>query len=605
LLLTESCHQLYGSRFLSYSHEYNARNTFENTFLLFNDQANNLDNESLMDIIQNIPKDKFVGALSPEEFKDLSTKLSETIKQKQFIKRVTVSSAIDSSVLTHQSDRLKLDQIKLNPNSNVNLYQINNSIGIFDDLLFANTKSLHSSMLLSSERIQASEGTLQTDAKFTRIYGTGFNTNDAKTKWETLKKQAQERDHRLIGKNQELFMVHPYSPGAPFFLPHGTRIIHKLQSFLRYKYKEYGFEEVMTPILFKKDLWKISGHWDNYKDDMFLLDSHDESSCDHSHEDSSSIGLKPMNCPAHCLIFSSQPRTYKDLPIRFADFGALHRNEATGALSGLTRVRQFHQDDGHIFCTRDQVQSEISKSLKMLDTVYQALTFEDYNLTLSTRPLTHYMGELSEWEEAESALTSALNGTGRKWTIKEGDGAFYGPKIDIMVNDALGRSHQTATIQLDFQLPQRFKLEYQNNEGSYSRPVMVHRAIFGSIERLLAILMEHNSGKWPFWLSPRQALICPLPLSHLSDYATSVHSKLKFPGFPNSTYHVDIDLSNKSLSKKVRNGITSRYNYLIIIGEKEVETNTISVKTRDGADLGSFTVESLLDLFQTNEKQFL
>ncbi|KAF7722730.1 54S ribosomal protein L39, mitochondrial [Apophysomyces ossiformis] len=411
-----------------------------------------------------------------------------------------------------------------------------------------------------------------------------------------------ELDHRAIGKAQSLFMIHPHSPGSIFMLPHGTRIVQKLQDFLRKEYANFGYEEVMTPLIYKKDLWETSGHWQNYMEDMFMVRSGREKvGCQHGHneddEANSVYGLKPMNCPGHCLIFDSTQKSYKDLPIRLADFSPLHRNEASGALTGLTRVRRFHQDDAHIFCTEDQITSEITSCLNFVNRVYNAFRFPHYELTLSTRPESNYIGSIDEWNHAEAALKQSLDSTQRPWSIKEGDGAFYGPKIDIMVKDSSGRSHQTATIQLDFQLPQRFGLKYVDENDQARTPVIIHRAILGSIERMMAILIEHTGGKWPFWLSPRQGMVIPIA-TQFSDYASKVAKMLSLGDGKEDRYFVDVDTSPRDrLNKKIRLAQQQRYNFVFVVGQKEQDTNTVNVRTRDGEILGTKSLEEVRHMF--------
>ncbi|KAI8983513.1 threonyl-tRNA synthetase [Pilobolus umbonatus] len=407
-------------------------------------------------------------------------------------------------------------------------------------------------------------------------------------------------------------MIHPVSPGSVFMLPHGTRIVHKLQEFLRTEYTRYGYQEVMTPLIYKKDLWETSGHWQNYMEDMFMVKSGREqtAACDHYHDtqtgdvDEGIFGLKPMNCPGHCLIFDSTPKSYRDLPIRLADFSPLHRNEASGALSGLTRVRRFHQDDAHIFCSEDQIASEITSCLSFVDRVYSAFQFPHYDLTLSTRPETNYMGSMEEWTHAEDSLTKALNSTGRPWSIKEGDGAFYGPKIDIMVKDSSGKSHQTATIQLDFQLPRRFGLKYVDEHDESQTPVIVHRAILGSIERMMAILIEHTGGKWPFWLSPRQGVVLPVS-TQFADYAKKVAETLSF-GVDAQTsrshehYFIDAETSSRDrLNKMIRQAQLQQYNFIFVVGQKEMDEGTVNVRNRKGEVLGAMKVEDVRNMFAT------
>lgn len=405
-----------------------------------------------------------------------------------------------------------------------------------------------------------------------RIYGVSFP--DKKQLDEHLKflEEAAKRDHRKIGKEQELFMFHEMSPGSAFWLPHGARIYNTLVDFLKSEYKKRNFEEVITPNMYNSKLWETSGHWANYKDNMFTFEVEKET-----------FGLKPMNCPGHCLIFKSRDRSYRELPWRVADFGVIHRNEFSGALTGLTRVRRFQQDDAHIFCRRDQVEQEITGAFEFLQHVYGALGFK-FKMELSTRP-DKYVGELETWNDAEKRLENALNQWGGQWELNEGDGAFYGPKIDIKISDALGRWHQCATIQLDFQLPERFELEFrtaeEKQEGAteevkpYDRPVMIHRAIYGSLERMIAILTEHFFGKWPLWLSPRQILVVPIG-PKFYDYAQEVRDFFHDAGF-----FADVDLSANTLMKKVRQGQLAQYNYLFVVGEEEVQSRSVNVRKRD------------------------
>ena len=304
-----------------------------------------------------------------------------------------------------------------------------------------------------------------------------------------IDKELNENDHRVIGKNQKLFFFHEYSPGSCFFLPHGAIIYNNLVNFIKKEYHKRGFLEVMSPNIFNKKLWEISGHWEHFKKNMF-----------HLNVDDTEYAMKPMNCPCHCLMFDHIPRSYKELPLRLADFGVLHRNEIRGALTGLTRVRRFQQDDAHIFCKEDQIESEIDNCLSFLTHVYGIFGF-GFKFALSTRPLEEYAGTIEMWEKAESQLESSLNKNNFEWSFNQGDGAFYGPKIDIRIEDSVGKNHQCATIQLDFNLPIQFDLSYQKADGSRGRPIMIHRAILGSVERMIAILTENYKGKWPFWLS--------------------------------------------------------------------------------------------------------
>lgn len=437
--------------------------------------------------------------------------------------------------------------------------------------------------------------------------------------------QQEPPDHRKLGLQQELFITSTYSPGSPIFLPNGAKIFNRLVDFLRKQYVRYGFEEVITPTIYKKSLWAKSGHLENYADDMYSVtgNNKENSCCGSSHaqeakdgeEEEGDYGLKPMNCPGHCLIFASKRHSYRDLPVRYADFSPLHRNEISGALSGLTRVRRFHQDDGHIFCRPCQVEEEIKKTLDFVKVVYTVLRFGvGYRLALSTRPKNHFIGTEEEWSRAEDSLKRALNASGMEWSINEGDGAFYGPKIDIILKDSDGKEHQTATVQLDFQLPKRFDLEYQAPAPEYEargettedpnalnvygpvRPVMIHRAVLGSVERLMALLIEKYNGNWPFWLNPRQVIILTVNTTvPVLDWAEEVrdilvgHNKKLYEQLENGNLPeqvdalrptglaVDTDTTARSLGAKIREARTNGYSQIIVVGNDDVQNKQVGL----------------------------
>ncbi|KAL7620471.1 threonyl-tRNA synthetase [Parahypoxylon ruwenzoriense] len=410
-------------------------------------------------------------------------------------------------------------------------------------------------------------------------------------------------DHRQLGLQQELFTTSIYSPGSPILLPNGARIFNRLVEFLRRQYVRYGFDEVITPTIYKKALWQKSGHLENYADDMYTVTGTSPSRSDSANmgEEEDEYGLKPMNCPGHCLIFASKRRSYRDLPIRYADFSPLHRNEISGALTGLTRVRRFHQDDGHIFCRPIQIEEEIRKTLDFVRIVYSTFKLGPYRLALSTRPADHYIGTLEDWENAENSLKRALDASGHGWTLKEGDGAFYGPKIDIVLRDSDGKEHQTATIQLDFQLPKRFELSYTAPAPEFEQrgeittdhdrlaetglvaPVMIHRAVLGSVERLMALLIEHYDGKWPFWLNPKQVIIVTVndsePVVELARSAQDIlmgrDGSEDDPVANPSQLVVDVDNSPRALPLKVREAKSKGYGVIVTVGPKEASSGTI------------------------------
>ncbi|KIL94540.1 hypothetical protein FAVG1_01471 [Fusarium avenaceum] len=415
-----------------------------------------------------------------------------------------------------------------------------------------------------------------------RIAGISFPDKKALEEYKHFLAEAAKRNHRKIGQDQKLFFFDEASPGSAFFLPHGVRIYNALMELIKGEYQKRDFDEVMSPNMYKADLWKTSGHWGHYEENMFTFEVEKEK-----------FGLKPMNCPGHCKIFAHSDVTYKDLPWRMADFGVLHRNEFSGALSGLTRVRRFQQDDAHIFCTVDQIREEIESAFDFLSSVYGIFGFT-FKLKLSTRP-EKYVGDIATWDAAEKKLEEALESfaekTGAKWEFNPGDGAFYGPKIDIALYDALKREHQCGTMQLDFNLPRRFKLRYVANKGEtgvsdgsnpeeelpagYARPVMIHRAVLGSFERMFGILTEHFAGKWPFWLSPRQVLVVPV-MPAANDYAKEVQQIFRAKGL-----YSDVDLSSNTFQKKIRTGQLEQYNFIFVVGAEEASSRTLNIRNRD------------------------
>lgn len=411
-----------------------------------------------------------------------------------------------------------------------------------------------------------------------RIYGISFPDSKMMKGWEKFQEEAKSRDHRKIGKEQELFFFHDLSPGSCFFLPRGAFIYNTLTDFIREEYHRRNFTEVLSPNMYNSKLWETSGHWQHYSDNMFTFDIEKDT-----------FALKPMNCPGHCLMFAHRPRSWREMPVRFADFGVLHRNELSGTLSGLTRVRRFQQDDAHIFCMVEQIEEEIKGCLHFLQSVYSTFGFS-FQLNLSTRP-EHFLGETEMWDEAERQLQNSLMEFGKPWKINPGDGAFYGPKIDIKIKDAIGRYHQCATIQLDFQLPIRFNLTYVSKDGDEkNRPVIIHRAILGSVERMIAILSENYGGKWPLWLSPRQVMVIPVGPT-CENYALQVSKECFEEGFM-----ADVDLDDScTLNKKIRNAQLAQYNFILVVGEKEKINNAVNVRTRDNRIHGEISLASVIE----------
>jgi threonyl-tRNA synthetase len=409
-----------------------------------------------------------------------------------------------------------------------------------------------------------------------RIYGTAFASEKELRQHLALLEEAKRRDHRRLGKELDLFSFHPLAPGSPFFHPKGAFIYNELIAYIRRLYQRYGYQEVVTPQIFDVELWHRSGHMENYKENIFFTEI-----------EGRDFGVKPMNCPGHSLLYSAKKHSYRDLPLRYADFARLHRFERSGVLSGLTRVRSFAQDDAHIFCAPEQIESEVSGVLRMVSEVYHAFAFEEVRFDLSTRPPKR-LGDDVTWDRAEAALAAALTKNEIPYHINAGDGAFYGPKIDIIVFDALHRAWQVATIQLDFMLPERFDLTYVTAEGSEARPVMIHRAVLGSIERFLGVLIEHCGGNFPLWLAPVQVKILTVTDSQ-DAYARQVHEQFLRAGLRS-----ELDLRNEKLGYKIREAEVQKVPYMIVIGDKEVSTATVSPRGRKGEKISPLSVEAFI-----------
>ena len=410
-----------------------------------------------------------------------------------------------------------------------------------------------------------------------RIYGTAWESEELQKDYLDKREKAIESDHRKLGTSLELFFLDPISPANPFFLPNGAFIYNKLLEFVRELYEKYDYEEVITPQLFSTDLWKMSGHYDFYLDNMYMMEIDDKE-----------VGVKPMNCPAHAIIYKSTLRSYRDLPLRLADFGRLHRYERSGVTHGLTRVRSFSQDDAHIFCDQKDAANEVKKFLEMLKESYSAFGFDKPRMTLSLRPEKR-AGSDEMWDLAEEQLRKVIKEFDSNFEEVEGEGAFYGPKIDIFIPDVMGREWQLGTAQMDFSLPERFNLDFINNEGEKEKPVVIHRAMLGSIERFIGILLEHTGGDLPFWLAPNQINIIPISDKHL-EYSKKVQNILL-----EKKYRVNIDDSNERLGQKIRNSELKKIPTMLIIGDKEMESNTLSVRTRKLGDLGTLSQKEFIE----------
>jgi threonyl-tRNA synthetase len=441
------------------------------------------------------------------------------------------------------------------------------TVGSFTDLCrgphIENTKEIGQ----KSFRLQKLAGAYwrgnEKNKMLTRIYGLAFNTKEDLISYDQMMLEAEKRDHRKLGKELDIFMTHEYAPGMPFFLPKGMIILQELIKFVREESYGKGYQEVRTPHLFNDELWKTSGHWGHYQEDMFCL---------HHADDDIDMAIKPMNCPAHMLIFKRDIHSYKELPLRLAESSTLYRNEKSGTLHGLTRVRSLSQDDSHIFARPEQILEEISALLQKIKKIYQVFGLEVDEIHLSTRP-EKFLGEKEVWDQAEESLKQALAGADLKYQINEGDGAFYGPKIDVKVKDAIGRQWQLATIQLDYQLPLRFDLNYIDSDGKEKRPVVLHRALLGSIERFLGIIIEHFAGAMPLWLAPVQVKLLPVSERHL-EYCSKLAKEIQSAGI-----RVTVDDSGDTIGNKIRNCAAEKIPYQLVIGDQEVESNNLSVRS--------------------------
>lgn len=531
------------------------------------------------------------GAVQQSDWKPLETLVGQIVKEQQPFQRLVLSKNDLLEMFKDNKYKQHIIKDKIKDGEFTTVYRNGPLIDLCRGPHVPNTGRIETFAIMKNSASYFL-GNKDNDS-LQRIYGVSFPDKKQMAAHKKFIEEAAKRDHRKIGQDQELFFFHPLSPGSAMWLPHGTRIYNTLLSFIKEQYWKRGYNEVISPNMFNSELWKISGHWDYYKDDMFVLEA--------NKDDKEQFALKPMNCPGHALMFGHRVRNYKELPWRVADFGVLHRNEASGALSGLTRVRRFQQDDAHIFCREDQIGEEITGLFDFLRTVYGLFGFS-FKMKLSTRP-DKFLGKIETWDAAEDKLRFALNEFagapgGVPWELNEGDGAFYGPKIDITIMDSLRREWQCATIQLDFQLPQNFGLEYMTSEmvakpkddaeeakpkqgepkkaleataggaevkkervirpltSGCARPVMIHRAIAGSIERFTGILIEHFGGKWPFWLSPRQILVIPVGKGY-QEYAEEVKDI-----FHKQNMFVDVDLTGETLPKKIRTGQLAQYNFI-------------------------------------------
>ena len=522
---------------------------------------------------------RFPRAFTPEDLLRIEEKMREILDENAVFERLEVSRQQAEEHFRAQGESLKLERLKDIPaDETITLYRH----GRFTDLCrgphVQNVGQIGAVKLLEASSVYFKGD--ESNERLQRIYGTAFGSAKELAAYERQAAEAQARDHRRLGPELDLFSFHPQAPASPFFHPKGASIYNDLADFVRQVQGQRGYGEVVTPQVLDVDLWHTSGHYQNYRDNMYFTEI-----------DERQFAVKPMNCPTHCLIFGTQLRSYRDLPIRYADFGRLHRYERSGVVSGLTRVRTFAQDDAHIFCTEEQIESEVAAASEMILEIYRTFDFDDVLIELSTRPEKR-LGSDAVWDHAEAALRKALRNLGVEYEVNPGDGAFYGPKIDFQVSDAIGRSWQLGTVQLDYQLPERFGLKYVGADGGEHRPVMIHRAMLGSLERFLGILIEHTAGAFPLWLAPVQATVLPVSEKFI-DYGRQVSDRLQAAGL-----RAEVDARNEKLGYRIREAQLQKVPYMLVVGGREQEAGTVNVRRRQGAELGSLTVTAFMERAQ-------
>ncbi|MDP7088971.1 MAG: threonine--tRNA ligase [Dehalococcoidia bacterium] len=515
---------------------------------------------------------------TPEDIKRIELKMRDSIKANtKFVERET---SRDEALELVKDNPYKVEILKGIP-ADERVTFCSHSDNAFEDLCRGGhmecTGDIKAFKLLSSAGAYWRGD--ENNTMLQRIYGTAWESRDAQKNYLRRRDEAEKRDHRKLGRSLGLFFFDPIAPASPFFLPKGTHLINSLIDYVRGLYNRYGYQEVITPQIFNTELWKRSGHLDAYAENMYFLDV-----------DEKEFGVKPMNCPAAAMLYLANSHSYRELPIRMADFGRLHRNERSGVTHGLNRVRSFVQDDAHIFCTFGQISAEIKSFLQMLNESYRVFGFENTRFELSLRPEKR-VGSDEMWDQAESILTEVLDATGHKYTAQSGEGAFYGPKIDAFVPDAIGREWQLGTVQLDFSLPERFDMEYTAENGNRDRPVVIHRAMLGSLERFLGVLIEHLSGAFPMWLAPVQAVIVPIADRH-NDFCFEVGKRMSDAGF-----RVEVNDSNDRMNAKIRQAQLQKVPYMLVAGDREVEAQSLAVRTRNGENLDPMSIDQVIDRF--------
>ncbi len=514
------------------------------------------------------------GGFTPEDLEKLESEMKKIIKEALPLRRFTLPRDKAIAFMEERQEPYKVELIEdLPEGSEISFYEQGEFVDLCAGPHLMSTKPVKAFKLtsLAGAYWRGNEH----NKMLTRIYGTAFAKKSDLDDYLTMIEEAKKRDHRKLGKELGLFMMHDAGPGFPFFLPKGMVLKNTLLDYWRELHRKNGYEEISTPIILNRSLWETSGHWDHYKDNMYttVIDEQD-------------YAVKPMNCPGGVLVYQSEPRSYRDLPLRLGELGIVHRHEKSGQLHGLMRVRCFTQDDAHIFMTPEQMKDEIKGVARLIDEVYSLFGFK-YHVELSTRP-EDSMGSDEDWELATDALRGALGELGLDYEVNEGDGAFYGPKIDFHLQDSLGRTWQCGTIQLDFQLPLRFQLEYTGADGEKHRPIMIHRVAFGSIERFIGILIEHFAGAFPTWLAPVQVKVLPISEKFL-DYGEKIRKELE-----NAGIRAELDVRSEKIGYKIREAQNQKIPYMLVVGAKEEEQGLVAVRTRQGGDQGQKRLEDFI-----------
>ena len=509
--------------------------------------------------------------LTPEDMEKIEAEMKKIIKENLPLERFELSPEDAEKLMAERKQDYKLELIAehAGKGEKISFYQQGEYIDLCAGPHLMSTGCVKAVKLTNCTgaywRADANNKMLQ------RVYGISFPKASDLEAYLTMLEEAKKRDHRKLGRELELFTIMDEGPGFPFFLPKGMVLKNLLIDYWREIHRKAGYLEISTPMILNRSLWERSGHWDHYKQNMYttVIDGED-------------YAIKPMNCPGGMLVYKTKPRSYRDLPLRMGELGLVHRHELSGALHGLMRVRCFTQDDAHIFMTPDQIKSEIKGVVSLIDSVYKTFGFQ-YHIELSTMPEDH-MGAQEDWDRATDALRGAITELGYDYEVNEGDGAFYGPKLDFHLTDCIGRTWQCGTIQLDFQLPERFELEYTGEDGAKHRPIMIHRVVFGSIERFIGILTEHFAGAFPLWLSPVQVKVLPISERH-HDYAEQVRAKLEAAGL-----RVESDLRSEKIGYKIREAQLQKIPYMLVVGDKECDNQTVSVRCRKEGDMGAMSV---------------